>query len=259
MAFHAAAHFLRAVQHSSRPNAILNTSSAFSHRLFHSTPAVARRKFEETIDEGLVDAVLDTEYKDDDTTSAGHLMLREHRQILYYMRLIEHEMPKLVAYRKPFQPSTNPLVVRSLDYGGVQHPVLPKRAVVVSVDELPLRTEGAIHKIKVLAGPRWTPRPPPDSGINEVASWKNGFIKISCEDFPEPMQNLKWISDTLDRLIKEANDASDTFKDIPIDVRHVYSKSRKAKKGEHLRGRIYHRPTIRDFPQEWLPGVSVPS
>lgn len=33
---------------------------------------------------------------DDDTTVAGHLRLRQHRQVLYHMRLIEHEIPKLV-------------------------------------------------------------------------------------------------------------------------------------------------------------------
>ena len=32
----------------------------------------------------------------DDTTVAGHIMLRQRRQLLYRMRLIEHEMPKLV-------------------------------------------------------------------------------------------------------------------------------------------------------------------
>lgn len=32
----------------------------------------------------------------DDTTVAGHILLRQHRQLLYRMRLIEHEMPKLV-------------------------------------------------------------------------------------------------------------------------------------------------------------------
>ena len=33
---------------------------------------------------------------EDDTTVAGHIRLRQHRQQLYHMRLIEHEMPKLV-------------------------------------------------------------------------------------------------------------------------------------------------------------------
>jgi hypothetical protein len=32
----------------------------------------------------------------EDSPSAGHIMLQEHRQTLHYLRLIEHEMPKLV-------------------------------------------------------------------------------------------------------------------------------------------------------------------
>ena len=31
-----------------------------------------------------------------DSPSSGHIMLQEHRQTLHYLRLIEHEMPKLV-------------------------------------------------------------------------------------------------------------------------------------------------------------------
>ncbi len=39
---------------------------------------------------------LEDPFKDDDVPTVAHEMLREQRQILYYMRLIEHEMPKLV-------------------------------------------------------------------------------------------------------------------------------------------------------------------
>ena len=39
---------------------------------------------------------LEPSEEDDDTTVAGHIMLRQQRQLLYHMRLIEHEMPKLV-------------------------------------------------------------------------------------------------------------------------------------------------------------------
>lgn len=39
---------------------------------------------------------LDIDFKEDDTTSIGHNMLRQQRQNLFYLRLIEHEMPKLV-------------------------------------------------------------------------------------------------------------------------------------------------------------------
>lgn len=46
--------------------------------------------FEDAID------AMDLDFKNDDTTSVGHLMLRQQRQMLFYFRLIEHEMPKLV-------------------------------------------------------------------------------------------------------------------------------------------------------------------
>ena len=49
---------------------------------------------------------LEPSEEDDDTTVAGHIMLRQQRQLLYHMRLIEHEMPKLVggsAEHMPFE------------------------------------------------------------------------------------------------------------------------------------------------------------
>ena len=48
-------------------------------------------------------------------------------------------------------------------------------------------------------------------------------------------------------------DLTETFSDIPVDTRHVEAKTRKAKKGGHILGRQQHRPSIRDFPKEWLP------
>jgi len=80
-----------------------------------------------------------------------------------------------------------------------------KRVIVAALDELPLKNESAFHKFKLLAGPRWTPVPPADAGVGDLADWGNGFIKISCEDFPKPSMNLKWASDTLNKLIAEAN------------------------------------------------------
>ncbi|KAF7347910.1 Cell division control/GTP binding protein [Mycena venus] len=200
--------------------------------------------------------ILEAEFEDDDTAAAGHLMLRQQRQVLYYLRLIEHEMPKLVAYRKPFEPPSSrkiPLVVRSVDYAGEEHPVTAKRVIVAAVDDLPLKNKAAIHRIKVLAGPRWTPNPPTDGGISGLDEWKNGYIKIACEDFPQPAMNLKWASDTMDRLVAHANNPKHDLKDVPVDLRHVYAKARKAKKGEHTRSRVFARPSIIDFPMEWIP------
>ena len=38
---------------------------------------------------------------ENDSSSAGHLHLIQQRQNLFYLRLIEHEMPKLVGEREP--------------------------------------------------------------------------------------------------------------------------------------------------------------
>ncbi|KAG6332081.1 hypothetical protein ID866_7009 [Astraeus odoratus] len=197
-----------------------------------------------------------TEFQGDDIPTAGHMYLHQQRQVAYYLRLIENEMPKLVAFRKPFVPpsTVTPLVVRSIDYAGENHPVTVKHSITVPVAHLPLKNEAAIHKAKLLAGVRWSEEPPKNSGVlGSAEESKHGYIRVSCEDFPQPSMNLKWISDTIDRLVAEANDESHAgYQDLPLDKRHLEAKIMKAKKGEHARGRK-HRPSIKDFPKEWLP------
>lgn len=113
-----------------------------------------------------------------------------------------------LAFRKPFVPPTpeTPVVVRSISYGGEEHPVTAKRVIVVPVAHLPLQDDAARHSLKLIAGSRWSPTPPRDSGIgNDDAGGEHGYVKIACEDFQRPAMNLKWASDALDRLIEEAN------------------------------------------------------
>lgn len=81
-----------------------------------------------------------------------------------------------------------------------------KRVVVVPVALLPLKDDAARHSLKLIAGTRWTPTPPRDSGIgSDEPGGEHGYVKISCEDFPRPAMNLKWASDALDRLVEKAN------------------------------------------------------
>ncbi|THH06102.1 hypothetical protein EW145_g4317 [Phellinidium pouzarii] len=186
------------------------------------------------------------------SSSAGHLLLRQQRHMLKYMRLIEHDMPNLTKFREPFTPpsSDRPLVVRTINYGGEKHPAAAKRTVVVSVARLPLHGSQARRNLKLLAGPRWSPSPPLDAGIGPTEGESGeGYIKISCEDFPQPGMNLKWISDVLDRLIAEANASHDRFAKVPLDTRHIDAKKRKAKTGEK------YRPTLKEFPRQWLPQI----
>ena len=98
-----------------------------------------------------------------------------------------------------------------MSYPGEEHPAAVKRALTVAVSQLPLKDKRAIHKFRLLAGVRWTPTPPKDSGIKLGESAEHGYVKISCEDFPEPAMNLKWVSDRLDELINEANNVRSFF------------------------------------------------
>lgn len=233
--------------------------SMMAARQFHATTQVSMRKNTSKALKADDEEILQHFQPDGglDVPVAGYLLHRQQRQTLYYMRLIEHEIPKLVAFRKPFVPPTaaTPLVIRSVDFSGEQHPLTAKRTVVVPVAHLPLRNEAAFQRAKLLAGVRWMPEPPRDSGISaSEGTAKHGFIKIACEDFPRANMNLKWISDTLDKLVLEANaDDEASYQRLPLDTRHLDSKVRKSKKGDHVRGRGGLRPSLKDFPTEWLP------
>jgi len=197
-------------------------------------------------------------FDDDDATSAAHLMIQQQKQIVEYLRLIERDTPLLKRLRSPFIPPTaaTPLVIRSISYNGEEHPVTRKRVIVAAVSQLLLDSSQAVHKLKLLAGPRWSLQPPRDSGIGSEQHEKigfHGYIKLSCEEFPEPEMNLKWGCDLLDNLLREANNTESSFGDIPLDERHLSSKARKHRKGEHVHGRHGPRPTLKDFPREWLP------
>lgn len=215
------------------------------------------------------------QFESDDSTFVGHRLIRERQQLLKYLRLIEFEVPKLAAFRKPFVPPTDktPLVLRSFSYGGEPHPAEHKASLTVPVSRLPLHTPAAVHKFKLLAGVRWTPTPPKDAGLGpseftvdgEDASGpgaqvaKEGYFKIASEDFPEVRMNVKWCSDVLDRMLAEANDeAADTFADVPLDLRHLDSAARKRRTGGHSHG-LTKRATLKDFPKEWLPSTKVVS
>lgn len=76
----------------------LATVVSTARRPFHSSSVVAARKGDGDTSREVPFNLMDLEppETEDDTTVAGHLMLRQHRQRLYHMRLIEHEMPNLV-------------------------------------------------------------------------------------------------------------------------------------------------------------------
>ncbi|KAG9103461.1 hypothetical protein FRC06_010658 [Ceratobasidium sp. 370] len=200
-----------------------------------------------------------------DPTSMGHRLIRERRELLHYLRLIEYDIPRLAAFRKPFvPPSPNaPLSVRTFTYGGEPHAAEHKAVLVASVSRLGLPTPEAVHKFQLLAGVRWSPTAPRDAGFSteEVAEGsefaKDGFVKISSEHLPEVRMNVKWCSDIVDELVRQAKDTSrKSFQDIPLDTRHLTAQTTKRRQGGHSHGQI-KRPTINDFPAAWLPAAAA--
>lgn len=187
------------------------------------------------------------------------------------------DLARAVAYRKKFVPPSKEQViaVRHQHYQGEEHPSSRRISIRVPVSALPLSSPEALHKFKLLAGARWHPPLPPSlKHPIENKSWKvhqgekdEGVFEMSCDVFPYDRMNEKWCSDTLEKLLNEANVRflplflcgsdvlnvllsqdlkKDTFADIPIDTR--YRRKRLMKNGK-LRRNI----TLANYPQEWLP------
>ncbi|KAM0792276.1 hypothetical protein ACM66B_004967 [Microbotryomycetes sp. NB124-2] len=162
------------------------------------------------------------------------LKMEKKREFLHYLRLEQLQFKDLVAFRQVFEPPTKRQMIklRRQHYQGEDHPAARKVNITFTVAQLPLSSDKARHKFKLLAGPRW------NSLTDEV--------KIACELFPTDKMNEKWCSDTLDKMIAEAENMSDDMSDIPLDTRPTIA--RMLKKKSKLQP-----VTLKDYPQEWLP------
>lgn len=211
-------------------------------------------------------------------SSWGWEIFHQQKEFFDRMRLLERDVPRFEKYRRPFippNPNKTSVLVRSVTYAGeLHHPVTPKRVIVVPISKLQLRNADAIHNIKVIAGPRWFLEPPKDSGLPQAThepvyaskatsaskdvEAEHGYVKISCELFPEGPMNLKWCMDTLRKLVSEANaratsSSPDSFTDIPLPTRHHDSRLRSHGRGGGSYKAERRRVTLADFPKEWLP------
>lgn len=125
---------------------------------------------------------------------------------------------------EPFTPppATHFLTFRFVHYQGEEHPDTSKVVLTFDVKDLfhadVLRTVQAKHKFLLLAGPRWQPPSTAfiqrwndaleigESHLAAVASEDAlGSVKIASSDLPHEAQNMKWCSDVLDGMIREAN------------------------------------------------------
>lgn len=165
------------------------------------------------------------------------LAMEKRREYLRYLRLEQFQFKELVEFRQKFKkPKADQFIqLRSQHYQGEPHPASRKIVLVAPLSKLPLTTPAALHKFKLIAGPRWD-------------SWED-TIKISCELFPVGEMNEKWCSDTLDKIIAQAQDTTDSMADIPLDTRATESRHRKSRTKKIV--------TLAQFPTEWLPAPST--
>ncbi|KAL1953406.1 hypothetical protein VTO42DRAFT_2845 [Malbranchea cinnamomea] len=166
--------------------------------------------------------VEDEEFQDDSITSMAHAELEEHRELRHYARIIAWDMPSLSNLAKPFTlpPETHLLRFRYTTYMGESHPAENKVVMeLCSKDLVPkYLTEDQRITLLKLVGTRYNP--------------DKDLIRMSCEKFPSRAQNKRYLGDLINTLIKEAKEG-DSFKDIPLDLRH-------------------HKPQRKVyFPQEW--------
>lgn len=194
--------------------------STIARRAFSSTAYVAVDPERTAVAQTLDHTSIKTDKPDDefglqsiqgtlleDMTSLTLDELHAHRELRQYYRKIVYELPSLTEYTKDFIPPSEDRILqfRFTTFFGEDHPSASKVVMRVDVRKLGLG-EGELLKLKKLAGSR--------------IDHNTQILKMSSERFNDPAQNRKYLSDTLDKLIKEAKDMTDTFEDIPLDTRH---------------------------------------
>lgn len=95
-------------------------------------------------------------------------------------------------FAKPFEKPTGDMALRFryTTYMGEQHPAEKKVVLEFCTMDMPDLTDVQRMKLIKLAGVRYNP----DTDI----------VKMSCEMFPSPAQNKRYLGDLVDNMLKEA-------------------------------------------------------
>jgi len=189
------------------------------------------------------------------------------------VRKSQDHAPLLTAQAQPFRPPPSPIRLTTvIDLGSPLAPISRKCVLLAPVSGLSLDSPDAVHRFKLLAGPRWTPGRPGrketefegNDGYNAGKSniGREGWVKISEDRFSEPKMNRKSASDMLERLVAAANDKKSPISaDLPLDTRHILARQRKKSsrmgggsliRYEAMKLRPHHVGGVQGFPIEWL-------
>ncbi|OWZ67173.1 hypothetical protein AYX14_05784 [Cryptococcus neoformans] len=203
----------------------------------------------------------------DDATSLGWMRMFRIQEGEGLVRKIEEDREALrTANQTKFTPPTAPIRLTStIDLARPDSRYHTKCVLLVPITALPLSTSEAVHRFKLLAGPRWTPGKPGRNEFikDESNDGENGWIKISEERFESARQNRRSASDILERLVNAANDRESPLPaDLPIDTRHLLARHRKKRSrqntfkwapGQEFLSRHQEVGGVRGFPVNWLP------
>ncbi|KAH3902036.1 related to 37S ribosomal protein S24, mitochondrial [Saccharomycodes ludwigii] len=176
------------------------------------------------------------EFKYDDLPSPAQDLVHQHREQRFYNRLAAHELPLLVQYRQEYKRpnfKTHPVTYKYTTYIGEEHPNSRKVVLNVKTAEIPGLEPKELHKLRLLAKTRY------DSTTD--------VLKMSSDNYPEPAQNARYLSNILQRLIKEAKNQEDSFSDIPLDTRHITARQLRKRKTNSNK-----------FPMEWARPQDAP-
>ena len=184
------------------------------------------------------DSYKPTPFLFDELPSQAQTLVQQHREQRFYNRLAAYELPKLVQYRQEYRrpsPKTNPVTYRYTTYIGEDHPNSRKVVLSLKTKDLGL-TEKEVHKFRLLARTRY--------------DHTTDIFKMSTDRHPEAAQNARYLSDVLQRLIKEAKDVSDDFADVPLDTRHIVARNLRRKTRDYKFPEEWKRP--QDAPKEMV-------
>ncbi|WWD20786.1 hypothetical protein CI109_105263 [Kwoniella shandongensis] len=204
----------------------------------------------------------------DDATSLGWMRMFRIQEGEGLVRKIEEDRAALRAANKTqFKPPTSSIRLTStIDLSSPSSKFHTKSVLLVPVSSLPLSNEQAVHRFKLIAGPRWSPgRPGREEFLpteEKDGEGKEGWVKISEERFSNGAQNRRSVSDILDRLVEAANDPNSPLPaDTPLDTRHLLARHRKKRSRQNpfawsaqqtLLPRHQVVGGVRGFPAEWL-------
>lgn len=157
----------------------------------------------------------------------------ERRRIDQLTRISAYEMPLLAKFRQPYQPtesSKSPLKITYHTDFSDKSTNNNNRKVILTCQLADLGLNQAQqHKFKVLAGNKF--------------NFTTDTFKLKSEQFPEASQNVRWLVDTVNKLVNESKDLKDDFADVPLDVRHM---------------RFGNKSPKAEFPEAWKKPEDAP-